>query len=67
MPALVLCEGGEATIGFPDGEEWVYLFDTSVVYEGGTTHTLTLPLTEYPVFLRVGSELARDPALLLAD
>ena len=63
----VLDASGTITIRFPGEDEWIYLFDTDVSFVGGTTETFTVPLAEYPVFLRAGSGLARDPALLLAD
>jgi len=53
--APILAEGGSVKISFPGSYYWVYLFDRSKVYKGGTTQTLTFPLSEYPVFLRKGS------------
>jgi len=53
--APILTEGGSVKISFPKGHYWVYLFDRSKVYKGGTTQTLEFPLSEFPVFLRKGS------------
>jgi alpha-glucosidase (family GH31 glycosyl hydrolase) len=53
--APILSEDGSVMINFPGSDSWVYLFDRSKVYKGGTTQTLTFPLSEFPVFLRKGS------------
>ncbi len=56
--APILEASNNWTVRFPDGDDWIDLFDQEQVYEGGTTETLQVPLSEFPVFLRVGSELA---------
>ena len=58
LVAPMLEEGTSRTIDFPDGSDWVYLFDKSKTYTGGSSETLTIPLDEFPVFLRSGSEIA---------
>jgi alpha-glucosidase (family GH31 glycosyl hydrolase) len=65
LVAPVLEAGGEVSLRFPDDEEWVYLFDSEISFTGGTTQKLTVPLDEFPVFLRAGSALADDAAMLL--
>ncbi|MBI1288464.1 MAG: T9SS type A sorting domain-containing protein [Flavobacteriales bacterium] len=44
--------GTSITVNFPPGYEWIYLYDNNQVYTGGTTETLNVPYTEYPVFTR---------------
>ncbi|MFO0674772.1 MAG: glycoside hydrolase family 31 protein [Polyangiaceae bacterium] len=39
----------------PGGDTWVYLFDKSKTYAGGATVTLSVPLGEFPVFVKKGS------------
>lgn len=46
------------TIDFPEGDSWVSWWDHSVVYEGGTSTTLDVPLSSYPVFVKEGAMLA---------
>ncbi len=48
-------EGTLIDITFPQGENWVYMYNNSLVYEGGTQATLTIPYSEYPVFIRQGT------------
>jgi alpha-glucosidase (family GH31 glycosyl hydrolase) len=55
--APILEEGGAVTVTFPEGD-WAYLFDTSRAWSTGDSETLTLPLDEFPVFVRQGSEIA---------
>jgi alpha-D-xyloside xylohydrolase len=45
-------------VTFPAEGRWVFLFDRGRVLEPASTHTFNIPLTQYPVFLREGSELA---------
>ncbi len=56
--APMLASGTSRAVSFPPGASWVYLFDKSKTYAGGTTATVTVPLAEYPVFLKQGSDLA---------
>ncbi len=50
--APFLEEGTSITVNFPAGNEWIYLYNSSQVYTGGITETLTIPYTEYPVFIK---------------
>ncbi|MDP6907996.1 MAG: glycoside hydrolase family 31 protein [Flavobacteriales bacterium] len=50
-----LTEGTSITVSFPDGGPWIYLYDYSQSFDGGTQETLTIPYTEYPVFFRSGT------------
>jgi len=53
--APILSPGGTVTVEFPKGSSWVYVFDRSRLYAGGTSQELTFPLAEFPVYLRKGS------------
>jgi len=54
----ILSASNNIDVTFPAGSDtWVYLFDTTQVYQGGATTTLTVPLVEYPVFLKSTSPL----------
>ncbi len=55
--APMLESGTSRTLTFPAGDDWVYLFDDTKSYSGGSTETLDVPLSEFPVFLRADSEL----------
>lgn len=55
--APMLEAGTSRTLSFPAGDDWIYLFDRTRVYRGGATETLEVPLAEFPVFLRAGSDL----------
>ncbi|HUT53760.1 MAG TPA: TIM-barrel domain-containing protein [bacterium] len=55
--------GNTRTVSFPEGDDWVYLWDRSRVHAGGTQATVWAPLTEYPIFVRKGSPLESDPDL----
>jgi alpha-glucosidase (family GH31 glycosyl hydrolase) len=57
--APFLEEGTSITVNFPAGYEWIYLYDNNQVYTGGSSQTLTIPYTEYPVFTK-GDPLAID-------
>lgn len=63
--APFLEEGTSITVNFPEGFEWIYLYNNAEVYEGGTTETLTVPYSEYPVFLK-GNALAVNELNTLA-
>ena len=54
--APVLDASGTVQATFPEGE-WVYAFDSSQVFEGGSALDLTVPLAEFPLFYRAGSEV----------
>jgi alpha-glucosidase (family GH31 glycosyl hydrolase) len=55
--APILNGNNRIQVFFPQGGDWVYLFDRDAVYEGGSTANLNFPLEEFPVFLRSGSLL----------
>lgn len=56
-----MLEGGTSrTVSFPAGSDWVYLFDKTKTYPGGSKANLTVPLSEYPVFLKAGSRVATE-------
>lgn len=56
--APVLEENGAVTISFPTGE-WMYLFDSSQVFDQSNQEmAFTVPLDEFPVFVRVGSAVS---------
>lgn len=50
-----LNEGTEITVNFPSDGNWTYLYDYELNYEGGTSATLSIPYSEFPVFFRSGS------------
>lgn len=57
--APFLQEGTSITVNFPAGYEWISIYDNNDVYTGGTTQTLTVPYSEYPVFTK-GDPLSVD-------
>ena len=61
--APMLEEGTTRMLTFPEGR-WVYLFDSSKTFDGETEVTLEIPISEFPAFVREGSDIA---ATLLAD
>ena len=40
---------------FPPGNNWVYFFNKSRVYEGGSNVSLEFPFAEFPAFIKAGS------------
>ena len=56
--APMIKAGTARTVKFPTGSDWVYLFDKTKLHKGGSSANLTVPLDEYPVFLKQGSALA---------
>lgn len=65
--APILAAGGNVTVNFPAGDNWVYLFDSTVVKTGGSSEALTFPLSEFPVYVRQGSAYAdqiKDPGIV---
>jgi hypothetical protein len=54
LAAAVQQAGTSVSVTFPAGE-WVYMFDEARTYAGGNTEKLTIPLTEYPAFVRKGA------------
>ncbi len=64
--APILAAGGNVTVHFPAGDNWVYLFDTTVVKTGGSSEAITFPLSEFPVYIRESSayiDSISDPGL----
>ncbi len=56
--APILSASNNISVNFPSGStSWVYLFDTTQVHQSGTSASLTIPLGEYPVFLKTTSNL----------
>jgi len=65
--APILAAGGNVTVNFPSGNNWIYLFDTTVVKTGGTSEALSFPLSEFPVYVKQGSQydnIINDPGLV---
>ena len=56
LVAPILNMDSKVKVNFPANNKWVYLYDKSKVYDGGTTIDITLPLEEFPVYIRKGSE-----------
>ena len=44
-------------INFPAGGRWVYLFDNTKVFDGGTSTTMSFDYEEFPVFVREGAKV----------
>ena len=55
-----LVSGTSINVNFPTGDDWVYVFDSTKVYTGGSSQSLTFPLDEFPVFVKKGSKLFYD-------
>ncbi len=55
----VLEPGTTKHVRFPEGAQWVYLFDKTKSYNGGTETDIEVPLHEFPVFLRKGSDVEK--------
>ena len=63
--APILAAGGNVTVHFPAGDNWVYLFDSTVVKTGGSSEALNFALSEFPVYVREGSAYTiNDPGLI---
>ncbi len=56
--APVLSSSGTVTVNLPAGDNWVYLYDKTKVYEGGQSITKTYALEEFPVYIKQSSKLA---------
>jgi alpha-glucosidase (family GH31 glycosyl hydrolase) len=63
LVAPMIASGTSKAVKFPEGDDWVYLFERSVTYKGGATIELDIPYEEYPVFLRKGSKTETDEEL----
>ena len=46
------------TVHFPSGNSWIDWFNTSRIFQGGSTVNFTVPLERFPVFIRDGAMLA---------
>lgn len=51
----VLNSSGAVMVNLPAGNNWVYLYDKSQVYEGGQSISKTFPISEFPVYLKQGT------------
>lgn len=51
----VLSSSNTVSVTFPSNDSWVYLFDTTQVFQNGATESLTVPLSEYPVFVKASA------------
>lgn len=55
LVAPVYTNTSEVKVAFPASSNWVYWWNHSLVYKGGSSHTFTsVPLDEYTVFFRNG-------------
>ena len=52
----ILQEGGAVVVAFPDGQ-WRHLYGEHTTFEGGTTEDMSLPIDQFPAFVRAGSAL----------
>jgi len=50
----------QRTVDFPAGSNWVDWWNTTVVYQGGTTIDYECPLANFPVFKRFGAVIPLD-------
>ncbi len=62
----VLDETSMVQATFPEGR-WIYAFDPTQVFEGGTVTTFTVALEEYPLFFREGASVGDTVLARLAD
>lgn len=47
-------------IRFPNGRDtWVYIYDKTKEFKGGTSTVMTFPLAEFPAFVKKGSEVEK--------
>jgi alpha-glucosidase (family GH31 glycosyl hydrolase) len=53
----MLESGTSRHLKFPQGSQWVYLFDRTRIFSGGDEQDMKIPLSEFPVFLRKGSDI----------
>jgi len=65
--APFLDTGINIDITFPPGDNWVYLFDSTMVYSGGTTQTLIVSLDEFPVFVKEGKDIFTGIGNIMAN
>ena len=58
--APMIEEGTHRSITFPEEPEdarWIYLFDTTRKYDAGSIIDMEVPIGEFPVFVKEGSEI----------
>jgi alpha-glucosidase (family GH31 glycosyl hydrolase) len=58
--APFLQAGTDISVKFPAGSRWIYMYDETKVYDGGTTINLTISYDEFPVYFKEGSSLVDD-------
>ena len=58
--APMLDEGLDQLVTPPEGDDWVYLFDPSVVVAGGASATIAVPLDQFPVLVRDGAPIEAE-------
>eukprot|EP01119_Soliformovum_irregulare_P022785 TRINITY_DN7855_c0_g1_i3.p1 TRINITY_DN7855_c0_g1~~TRINITY_DN7855_c0_g1_i3.p1 ORF type:complete len:201 (+),score=66.84 TRINITY_DN7855_c0_g1_i3:113-715(+) len=51
----VVESGNNFQVEFPGTDSWVFWFNSTQIFPGGSTSTFNLNFTEFPVFRRVGS------------
>ena len=55
LVAPIISNTSAVKITFPAGSSWVYWWNHSLVYAGGSTHAFdNIPLNEFPVFYKKG-------------
>jgi alpha-glucosidase (family GH31 glycosyl hydrolase) len=52
--------GTGITVKFPAGSRWIYMYDETQSYDGGTMATLNISYDEFPVFFKEGSPLVSE-------
>jgi alpha-glucosidase (family GH31 glycosyl hydrolase) len=66
--APVLSQGNAGvstvTISFPAGSTWVYLYDKTQEFEGGTSVTKDFTLEQYPVFIKKDAAVLNELSVL---
>lgn len=55
--APIFNASGNITVNFPSNSSWVYLYDKSKIYPGGTSINQTFPIDEFPVYIRKGTDI----------
>jgi alpha-glucosidase (family GH31 glycosyl hydrolase) len=44
------------TVNFPPGsDKWVYVFNKTQIYDGGSSATLTFDIAQFPLYVKKGS------------
>jgi alpha-glucosidase (family GH31 glycosyl hydrolase) len=57
LVAPIISNTSTVQVTFPSGSSWIYWWNHTIVYTGGSTHTLSVPLDEFSVFFKKGSFL----------